>query len=172
MGDNAAMTRFLVFVGALLASGADLVAAAQQAAAPNAEREFLSRVRRLTVEGRRAGDTHEDHLPGVPARGVDDAQFDLTGDGVDPSSESFLQRLDVDLFEGCTEVQGSDVGVGSEPPERRQRDVGHAPAEVGLELDLERTGVDGRLRERLQCDRGARDADQDGSDDLGPTGHS
>jgi Tol biopolymer transport system component len=56
MGDNAAMTRFLVFVGALLASGAALVAAAQQAAAPNAEREFLSRVRRLTVEGRRAGE--------------------------------------------------------------------------------------------------------------------
>jgi len=56
MGDNAAMTRFLVFVGALLASGAALVAAAQQAAAPNAEREFLARVRRLTVEGRRAGE--------------------------------------------------------------------------------------------------------------------
>ena len=56
MGDNAAMTRFLVFVGALLASGAALLAAAQQAAAPNAEREFLSRVRRLTVEGRRAGE--------------------------------------------------------------------------------------------------------------------
>ena len=50
------MTRFLVFVGALLASGAALVAAAQQAAAPNAERDFLSRIRRLTVEGRRAGE--------------------------------------------------------------------------------------------------------------------
>ena len=56
MGDNAAMTRFLVFVGALLASGAALVAAAQQAAAPDAERDFLTRVRRLTVEGRRAGE--------------------------------------------------------------------------------------------------------------------
>ena len=122
-------------------------------------------------EGRRAGDTHEDHQPGEPARGVEDVPFDLGGDGVDPSSESFLQRLDVDLLEGRTEVQGSDVRVGSEPPERRQRDVGHAPAEVGLELDLERTGVDRRLRERLQCDRGARDADQDGSDDVGPTGH-
>jgi len=47
------MRRFLV---AMLASGAALVAVAQEAAPPNAEREFLSRVRRLTVEGRRAGE--------------------------------------------------------------------------------------------------------------------
>jgi Tol biopolymer transport system component len=48
--------RFLVILGAVLASAAAAVSTAQQAGAPNAERDFLSRVRRLTVEGRRAGE--------------------------------------------------------------------------------------------------------------------
>ena len=39
-----------------LATAAAAVSTAQQAGAPNAERDFLSRVRRLTVEGRRAGE--------------------------------------------------------------------------------------------------------------------
>jgi Tol biopolymer transport system component len=47
--------RFLFFLGAALAGGAALTTA-QQEGAPNAERDVLSRVRRLTVEGRRAGE--------------------------------------------------------------------------------------------------------------------
>jgi Tol biopolymer transport system component len=48
--------RLLVFLGAALTSAAAAVGTAQQEGAPNAEREFLSRIRRLTVEGRRAGE--------------------------------------------------------------------------------------------------------------------
>ena len=44
--------RFLVCLGVAAAASA----AAQQATAPTPERDFLSRVRRLTVEGRRAGE--------------------------------------------------------------------------------------------------------------------
>src|SRR4051794_15208680 len=55
-GDNSAMRslRFSVTAAVLVASG--LVLAAQQPAPPNQERDFLSRVRRLTVEGKRAGE--------------------------------------------------------------------------------------------------------------------
>ena len=53
------------------------------------------------------------------------------------------------------------MGVGPEPPERGERDVGDASPEMGLELDLERTGVDRRLREGLECERRTRDADED-----------
>ena len=50
------ISRLLVFLGAALMSAAAAVSTAQQEGAPNGEREFLSRIRRLTVEGRRAGE--------------------------------------------------------------------------------------------------------------------
>src|SRR5262245_66264709 len=51
-----AIGRILILLGATLLSGAAVVSTAQQEGAPNGEREFLSRIRRLTVEGRRAGE--------------------------------------------------------------------------------------------------------------------
>src|SRR5579864_5538584 len=43
-------------VAACIAASQPIDGAGQQTTAPNQEREFLSRVRRLTIEGRRAGE--------------------------------------------------------------------------------------------------------------------
>ena len=123
-------------------------------------------------EGRRAGDAHQDDPPREPSRCGQRVPLDLGGHGVDPSSEPLLQRLRRRPLGATRGGGGGAVGVGSEPPERGERDVGHAPAEVGLELDLEGTGVDRRLRERLECERRPRDADEDRAEEPRPAGHA
>ena len=51
--------RRLLFVLLLLCPVADLTtSASQETSTPNPEQTFLSRVRRLTVEGRRAGESY------------------------------------------------------------------------------------------------------------------
>ena len=94
--------------------------------------------------------------------------FQLGSHGIDPAPESFLKLLHVDLAEPRPEMQRGTVGVGAEPPQRGERDVGDAPAKVRLDLDLERSRVDGRLRERLEGERRTRDPDEDGTDDRRP----
>src|SRR5687768_1743052 len=50
--------------------------------------------------------------------------------------------------------------VGAQLAEGRQGDVGHPPAEVGVEVHLERPGRDGRRTERLEREPRASYADQ------------
>src|ERR1700712_3927800 len=55
-GDNSAMRSLHLCATAVLVAASGLALPAQQPAQPNQERDFLSRVRRLTVDGKRAGE--------------------------------------------------------------------------------------------------------------------
>ena len=97
-------------VAACIAASPLIGSAGQQPAAPNQEREFLSRVRRLTVEGRRAG---EGYWSPDGKRLVFQSERD--------PSNPFYQIYVLDLASGDVKRISPGTGSGNKTDSRRSR---------------------------------------------------